>query len=496
MNHPLRNLALAVLALLTASAPLAAEEMTLSHVVQEVLQQHPSLNISRTDTAIAAADEQRIEGLLDASLNGSIGGSDEKVPVSSDFQAAENRNMQINGGISQPLSNGGTVGLQASYSRSGQGFTSPLASQLARFNPAYRSQIDVTYRHALLRGADRPDYSLGLESVQAKTAAASLDEHIVTRTLTLSAMNAFFRLASDDINVTIARQAVERAREVLRYQKSRQEFGLIEQAEALQAEALLAARRTDLQRARAARQMDQNALSRLMLGKLGQDISLTLPPLSTSASIPDMDEAERLAVAQRPDIKAVDARLNAANADLAAAQDIDSMQLDVVAQLGTRALDGKPATAAASGFSANDRFASLSLEKQDSVGRNSAKAAIRKAELTRQRLNDQRQQALELIRDDLSTAITSIETGIPNLRLSRLQAMAEQKKYNAELKRYREGRSNTATLVQFEGELRNAQLQARLQQLSLQLAHYQLAWSQGGLLKKLGIKLQNGSEQP
>jgi outer membrane protein TolC len=133
---------------------------------------------------------------------------------------------------------------------------------------------------------------------------------------------------------------------------------------------------------------------------------------------------------------------------------------------------------------------------QDSVGRNSAGAAIRKAELTRQRLNDQRQQSLELIRDDLSTAITAIETGIPNLRLSRLQAVAEEKKYNAELKRYREGRSNTATLVQFEGELRNAQLQERLQQLNLQLAHYQLAWAQGSLLKNLGIKLQNGSEQP
>jgi len=482
--------------LLCFAAHAEAQELTLSDVVQEVLQKHPNLSLSRTDTAIAAADEQRIEGLLDASLNGSIGGSDEKIPVASDFQAAESRKLQINGGISQPLSNGDTVGVQASYSRTGQGFTSPLAGALARFNPAYRSQIDVTYRHALLRGADRPDYSLGLESVQEKTAAAFLSERIVARALALSALNAFFRLASDDINVTIARQAVERAREVLRYQKSRQEFGLIEQADALQAEALLAARQTDLQRAQAAHQMDKNALSRLMLGKSGQDISLTLPPHSASASIPDMNEAERLALAQRPDIKAVDARLKAADADLAAAQDIDSMQLDVVAQLGTRALDGKPAPAAAGAFSANDRFASLALEMQDSVGRNSAKAAIRKAELARQRLNDQRQQSLELIRDDLSTAITAIETGIPNLRMSRLQAVAEQKKYRAEVKRYREGRSNTATLVQFEGELRNAELQERLQQLTLQLAGYQLAWAQGSLLKNLGIKLQNGSEQP
>ncbi|OIO71351.1 MAG: TolC family protein [Zetaproteobacteria bacterium CG12_big_fil_rev_8_21_14_0_65_55_1124] len=484
------------LTLLCFSAQADAQELSLSNVVQAVLQQNPNLSLSRTDTAIAAADEQRVQGLLDTSINGSISGSDEQIPVASDFQAAENRILQINGGISQPLSNGDTLGIQASYSRSGQAFTSPLAAQLARFNPAYRSQIDVTYRHALLRGADRPDYSLGLESVQAKTEAASLSEYIVARTLALSALNAFFRLASDDINVTIARQAVERARQVLRYQKYRQEFGLIEQAEALQAEALLAARQTDLQRAHAARQMDASALSRLMLRKTGQNISLTLPPLSASASTPDIDAAEKTALVQRPDVRAVDARLKAAEADLAAAQDIDSTQLDVVAQLGTRSLDGKPAPAAAQGFSVNDRFASLSLEMQDSLGRNSAKAAIRKAELARQRLSDQRQQSLEQIRDDLSAAINAIDTGIPSLRMARLQAIAEQKKYQSELSRYREGRSNTATVVQFEGELRNAELQERLQQLTLQLAHYQLAWAQGSLLKDLGIELHEGAGQP
>ena len=496
MNHFLRSILILAFTLPIASLPAGAGELSLEEAIQNVLKRRPELNISRIDTAIAAADKQRVQGLLDPTINGTITASEERLPISSNFQAAETRNAEFSAGLSQPLSNGGTLAVQGSYSRNRQVFVSPLASQLARFNPAYRSQIDVSYRHALLRGADRPDYSLGLESAEAQTSAASFDEHVVARSLSLSTISAFYNLVADDINVDIAEQAVKRAREILRYQKSRQEFGLIEQADALQAEAFLAARRTDLQRARSQRRNDENALSRLMQQDSTQKIALSPPSLSANRSIPDFDEAETLALMQRPDIKAIDARIKAAEADLNAALDIDSTQLDVVAQLGTRSLDGKPGQAATSSLSVNDHFAALSLEMQDTWGRQSAKASIRKAELARQRLSNLRRQTLELIRDDLSSAITAIETGIPNLKMARLQASAERKKYQAELKRYRDGRLDTATLVQFEGELRNAELQEKLQQQTLQLARIQLAWATGSLLKNLGIEFESGMVQP
>jgi len=493
MNHFLRSMLILAFTLPVASVPAEAGELSLEEAIQTVLKRRPDLNISRIDTAIAAADKQRVQGLLDPTINGTISGSEEQIPVSNSFQAAETRKVDFSAGVSKPLSNGGTLEIQGSYTRSG---ISPWSSTLARFNPAYRSQIDVSYRHALLRGANRPDYSLGLESVEAKTSAALFDEHVVARNLSLSTISAFYNLVADDINVDIAEQAVKRAREILRYQKSRQEFGLIEQADALQAEALLAARRTDLQRARSQRRSDENVLSRLMQEDSTHKIELAPPSLSANRSIPDFDKSEALALMQRPDIKAIDARIKAAEADLNAALDIDSTQLDVVAQLGTRSLDGKPGQAAASSLSVNDHFAALSLEMQDTWGRQSAKASIRKAELARQRLSDLRRQTLELIRDDLSSAITAIETGIPNLRMARLQASAERKKYKAELRRYRDGRSDTATLVQFEGELRNAELQEKLQQQTLQLARIQLAWATGSLLKNLGIEFEPGMVQP
>ena len=60
------------------------------------------------------------------------------------------------------------------------------------------------------------------------------------------------------------------------------------------------------------------------------------------------------------------------------------------------------------------------------------------------------------------------------------------------MRRYREGRSDTATLVQFEADLRSAELRAELQYLTLLLAERQLAWAKGSLLQELGLQMASG----
>ena len=94
---------------------------------------------------------------------------------------------------------------------------------------------------------------------------------------------------------------------------------------------------------------------------------------------------------------------------------------------------------------------------------------------------------MEVVRDDIARTWTSLKSGIPAYRQARLRVEAEKRKLDAELKRYREGRSDTATVVQFEGDLSNAERQAELLGVSLNLAEKQLAWAQGTLLDGLGI---------
>jgi len=484
-----RSLALPLsllLCLTVLPSPASAEEMSLKQVIKTVLAHHPDLNISRIDSAIAATETGRVEGILDPVISANVLASTEKIPTISEFQPSENRIGTLTGAISKPLAGGDTLGADFNYTRSSQGFKSPFAAQLALFNPFYRNQININYRHPLFKGSDRPDYNQSLISAQAGREQAEKQRQVIAHDLTLRVINAYYQLASDDINIDIAEQAVKRAKKLLAYQRSREKFGLIEKADRLQAEALLAARKTDLQRSKSVRMNNQNVLNQLMLRTPDAEITVEHGK-QQSAATPGIDTAIKQAKQLRPELQVLKAQMQAANAQLAIARDADQVQLDVVASLGTRALEKTPLAAGAAGFSAYDHFASLSLELSDSLGRTTANAAVRKAELQRQRIQAQHISALKQIRDDISSAKTAIISGKPTLVMSRKQVLAEQLKFNAEIKRYRQGRSDTATVVQFEGELRNAALNAQLQQLTIELAETQLAWAQGKLLYDLGL---------
>lgn len=494
MNKP-TTLACVWLCLLLGAPAMAGEPMTLAQALRIVLAQHPDIELARVDTAIARTEIQRTKGLLDPSYSATITASDEQVPVASDFQPSEKRIASLAGSVSKPLANGGTLSADINYSRTSQGFVSPLASQLAKFNPEYQNQVDISYRHPLLRGAGRPDYRESLTAARADTRAAEIKQRSIAHVLSLKVLNAYYQLAGDDIRVELARQAVARARKLLAYQRSREHFGLIEQADRLQAEALLAARQTELQQAIAQRKASAATLNRLMLRRPDAPIDLPAADIRVVPETPDIRKATRQAELQRPELQALAAELKAAEARLTAARDVGRMQLDAVAKLGTRSLDSSASLAAARGLSISERFASLSLEMSDTVRNRRVKADIRKAELTRQRLIAERAQVLEQIRDELASAITAINAGRPTLKLARREARAEKRKFDAEMRRYREGRSDTATLVQFEGDLRSAELRAELQYLSLLLAERQLAWARGSLLQELGLKMAGGDGQ-
>lgn len=482
MNRLLRLIALLLLALPATTANAEAEAMSLDAIIATVIRQDPGLAINRLDSAIAETDRLRMEGLLDPVLSASLSASQEQTPVASDFQPIETRTAVVTGSIAKPLASGDRLSANINFNRSSQDFISPLAAQLAKFKPAYRNQINVSLRHPLWRGSDNPAYLQGIAASDASIAASRIQQQIIEHTLALQTINACYKLASDDIDIHIAAQAVERARRLLGYQRSREQFGLIEQADRLQAEALLAARQTDLEQAKARRAADLGTLNRLMHRPDQTPLDIEIPS-SPPAQVEPLDVMLASAKKQRPELKALQAQLRAADAQLLIASDGDQAQLDLVAQLGTRSLAGTPATAAARGLSIHDHFASVSIEYSDTPGRNSVRAALRKAELSRERIVAQQIQTTEQISDQLAAAATTLVSGAPALQMAVHQADAEARKFNAEMKRYREGRSDTSTLVQFEGDLSTAELRAQLQQLTLQLASMQLAWARGDFPK-------------
>lgn len=492
LNRPVAAALAVIISLCVMQYGHAADETrvyTLAAVINTVLSRHPDLALSNIDTAISETAAERIEGSLDPTVSASVGISEDQTPPSSDFQPRETQSGQLSGSISQPLASGGTLSAAVDFNRTKLDFSSPLASQLATINPAYRSGLSLSYRMPLMRGAGRPDYNEALKASMAETEASRLQRELIVRNLSLQALGIYYRLLSDGISVELAEVAVKRANRLLEYQEFREKFGLIETADRKQAEALLATRKLELQQSRAQQTNDTVELNRLMLRAPDAPLKIKANEHPVRSKMTGLDDALAKARAQRPEFRIFDARLDAAESRLRIARDTRKVQLDVVAEVGTLALDDDAGDAAGDAFSTADHFAGLSLEVGDKLGRRSASADLRQAELTRQRVLAQRNQLIEQVQDEIAGVLSTLTTGEESLKLARLRVDAEKQKFEAEMSRYREGRSDTATIVQFEGDLHAAELQSELQLLALLLADKQYAWSKGELLEELGIQV-------
>ncbi len=472
--------------LLPAVAP--AEPISLAHAIRETLAHHPDIAIARLGPEFSKSEQERLDGMLDPRVTARIGASDEKSPTTSPFAANQTQSGQVYGAITKPLQDGSTLTGSLNYNRTKLNYpaTVPGAFQ-STLNPVYSNQIDLIYRYPFLRGHGNPAYHEMMRAAEKDEASSRWEVEMLKEVLAGQAIMLYYQLAIEELRLDIADKAIARTEKLLRYQKHREQFGLIEKADRLQAEALLATRRMDRSSAEATVKAARISLNRLM----SQDGNRAISPLGNEPVIQanilnelTVDQLVKEAVTQRPVFKSLEAKLAAAQARLTAAKDQHDTQVDLVGQVGSRALEGSAGRAAGQGFNLTDRFVSLSVELNDTLGGSATHAGIRQAELARQQVQLEKIQATESLTSDLSTILQQLISGSQTLQAAKLRTKAESQKFNAEMRRYKEGRSNTATIIQFEGDLQLAELQAAIQKSSLQLATYQLELTKGTLLSR------------
>jgi len=480
---------LVLICTLTFPATVSAEPISLAETIRETLANHPDLSIGEIGISMAAAEQERVNGALDPRVSASIGYSDEKAPTTNPFAAKQTQSANFFGMIAQPLSDGSTLTGSLNYNRTKLNYpaTVPPTFQ-STINPIYSHQIDLTYRYPLLRGHGNPAYHELLKAAEKDEESARWNVEMLKEALSAQAVNLYFQLAMEELGLAISSDAIARSERLLRYQKYREQFGLIEKADRLQAEALLATRRMEKRNAEASVRMARTTLNRLMMKNADSELS----PVSDEAIIPAI-ELQNLkipllveeAVSKRPVFKSLESRLKAAESRLSVARDQHDTQIDLIGQVGSRALEPTAGKALGKGFNLTDRFVSVGVELSDTLTGNATNAAIRQAELARQQVQLEKIQARESVESELSNALSLLLSGSNTLIAAKTRADAEKRKFDAEMKRYREGRSNTATIIQFEGDLSVAEMQVAIQQTSMQLATHQLMLAEGTLFEHL-----------
>lgn len=449
-------------------------ELTIYQVMQRVIDRYPSLKISALELEQAASQRQQVESQLGWILNNTG-------EISRDLSAlgTPSDRFDINGQISRQLESGSSISLNGGYRYEDSSLTfSPILP-----NPAHTTRLDLSYRMPLLKGKGNPLYSEGLISADAGKELASANALLTRITLAEKVSNLFYAAVQTEARLDNAIKSVQRTRKLENYINKNVDLGLSESKDTLQVRAQLYSKLADLSAIKLQDKQQQSSLNRLMLEDWRYITKTILTQhADKNYNIPELIETARL---YHPLVKISQAKLNIAESKIDSALDNKNDSLDFVFSVGTRTSNGQSTTAT---VSEQDWAGAVKLEYQHLFDDRGISSKYKQALIEKNIAQQNLQTSIDDIRYTVSGLVSEIKAATAAVKTAKQKLTGETLKLKEAEQRYRNGRANTAQLIQFQNEYSFAELSYQNQKVDLNKRIIALQIFTGQFWKELDAK--------
>jgi multidrug efflux system outer membrane protein len=292
--------------------------------------------------------------------------------------------------------------------------------------------------------------------------------------------NTYLTFLADEELLALVQQTLKTREESLRLTRLRYDNGVSSKLDLEQAVSLVETARTTLAQAQRQRAQDLNLLTLL----IGQPLPDTLPAGATLATtnLPDLPAgmpSDLLAV--RPDIRAAEQQLIAANANIGAAR---ANYFPRITLTGTAGSASKELSGLFKSGTFGWTFAPQAILPLFDFGR--TRAGVETARAQRDIAVAQYEKSIQTAFREVADALAGQATYSEQLRAQQAVAAAETERFNLSDLRYRNGTASYLDLLDAQRSLFTAQqlaIQANLQRLQNQVTLYRVlggGWSEPG----------------
>ena len=295
--------------------------------------------------------------------------------------------------------------------------------------------------------------------------------------LVAAVANAYLATLADEELLGLTQQTVVAREEQYRLTKLKFDNGVVSELDSRQAESLLESARSTLAQQQRQRALDENALVLLV----GQPVRLALPKgahlagMRFSADLPAGLPSDLLAT--RPDIRAAEQQLIAANANIGAARAAFFPRISLTGSAGVASTELSALFSGAFAWT----FTSQILQPVFDAGRNQGNLEVARAQ--RDIAVAQYERTIQIAFREVADALAGRATFDEQLRAQKAQADAEAQRFRLSDLRYRNGAASYLDLLDAQRALFAAQqatVQVRLAQLQNRVNLYKVlggGWS-------------------
>ena len=429
-------------------------DLTIYQVMQRVIDRYPTLKIANME--VTQSEEQRkiIESSLGWILDSTAGVTHDLTGI-----GTPSDRLDVSSSINRKLKTGGTLSLIGSYRYE----DSSLALSPILPNPAHTTRLDLQYRLPLLQGYDNPEYNQGIIASNEGYNIAKANLLLTKISLSEKVKDLFFATVLTQEKLNNAKQSVVHAKKNKQFIRNNLRLGVADKKDKLQVQAQLDSSYAQLSALKLLLKQQQSSLNRLMENGLGA----TVNPILSTNKIHDYDVRKLISMttSYHPTVSIAQSQIEISDSKITQSLDSKRDNLDIVMSAGSRTSDGTNAT---SRISEQDWAGSISLQYKHLFDNKGVVSQYNQAKIDR----NIAEQNLQKIKNDIRYLVSGLVSEIVAADHSVSAALKTLKSESLKLKeadhRFRNGRANTAQLIQFQNEYSYAQLSYKTQQIELQ----------------------------
>ncbi|MFN0116989.1 MAG: TolC family protein [Elusimicrobiota bacterium] len=363
-------------------------------------------------------------------------------------------------------------------------------------NPSFFREIDPTVdsilkleiRQSLLKYAwGRPDVSRR-KRYRSDVLVAQERFQFSKESLAIEALKAHLDLYEAKEQVRIAQSALESSERLLRKNLEKKRYGIVEESDVFQAEASLESDKTELLLSKLSFQLAENKLSELIKETLPQKNEIIISPLPLMI-ISSLDEALRMAVLNRADLKAQNAVVESSQWAFRSEKLETLPDLFFTGSYGSAGLDNNYNGAWDQVIDFKNPVTMAGLGVSFSIGNKKEKLLRRNKELAHQIALQDQKTLQERINREVNDAWQVWKISKEKLEARDKLFQLQKKKLLAEEKNFSRGRSNTDLLVRFQQDIYRSELELLSAETNEIFSRANLARSVGILIQWLEVKI-------
>lgn len=481
-------------------------KLSLQDCIQTTLTKNLDIIVQGYQTKIADASITGQEAVFDPKLSFNFNIAHQTTPQASQLgggAVVTNDNQTYNLGFQQNIQTGGSYSVEFGNQR----FKSN--NSFATFNPYYPSDLSAQFTQPLLKGWGINNATRQIRIAKNSKKMTEEQFQLTVMQSISSAIDGYWSLVFQIDNLKVQRESLKLAKDFYGIEKARVDVGIKAPLDLAQAEASVAGREESVIVAESAVKDAEDRLKRLMNVPERSDLwDYAIFP----GDQPRVDERELVleeciqqAVESRPDLRSARLNLDSDRIRLSYAKNQLRPQLNFVGGYGTSGLGGtlleRDATGAIIGtvpggywdslqqvFGFDYRSWSLGLQLAWDIRNRLAESQHLTERLYLQRDTDSLANLEAQVILNVRSAVRQVETNKKRVRAARIARELQEKKLDAEQKKYEHGLSTSFEVLQFQTDLTTAKsLEVRaITDLNRSAASLELA--KGTLLEAYGVK--------